>query len=462
MQISFESPEKVGGVLTLTVEEGDYKADVEKKLKEYRRRANMPGFRPGQVPMGLIRRQMGNSVKVDIINELLGKEMQKYITDNKLAVLGQPIAHEGDEPIDLEKDAPYVFRFDLAIEPEFELKLNKRDKVEYFDITVNDKLIDQQVEMFSRRFGKMDDKAESYDAEANDLLQGDLRQLDAEGNTIEGGLTLEAAKLMPSQIKVEAQRDLFKGAKLGDIITFNPRNAYPESDGEMAALLKVEKDQLADYTGDFSFQITQISHFVPAENNEELWKAVYGQDADIKDEAAFRQTIAEGVRQQLVQDEDFKFMQDVRKHCEKKVGELTFANDILKRVMLQNNQDKGEKFVEENYDRSIKELTWHLIKNKLVEQTGVKVEEQDIREIARQSTRAQFAQYGMGNIPDELIEKYADEMLKKRENVEPLVEAAIDRKLAASADKGMIELFNGDWLDKIADAVYELPARADK
>lgn len=432
MQISFENPEKVGGVLTLTVEEGDYKADVEKKLKEYRRRANMPGFRPGQVPMGLIRRQMGNSVKVDIINELLGKEMQKYITDNKLAVLGQPIAHEGDEPIDLEKDAPYVFRFDLAIEPEFELKLNKRDKVEYFDITVDDKLIDQQVEMFSRRFGKMDDKAESYDAEANDLLQGDLRQLDAEGNTIEGGLTLEAAKLMPSQIKVEAQRDLFKGAKLGDIITFNPRNAYPEGDGEMAALLKVEKDQLADYTGDFSFQITQISHFVPAENNEELWKAVYGQDADIKDEAAFRKTIAEGVRQQLVQDEDFKFMQDVRKHCEKKVGELTFANDILKRVMLQNNQDKGEKFVEENYDRSIKELTWHLIKNKLVEQTGVKVEEQDIREIARQSTRAQFAQYGMGNIPDELIEKYADEMLKKRENVEPLVEAAIDRKLAVA------------------------------
>lgn len=125
-------------------------------------------------------------------------------------------------------------------------------------------------------------------------------------------------------------------------------------------------------------------------------------------------------------------MQDVRKHCEKKVGELTFANDILKRVMLQNNQDKGEKFVEENYDRSIKELTWHLIKNKLVEQTGVKVEEQDIREIARQSTHAQFAQYGMGNIPDELIEKYADEMLKKRENVEPLVEAAIDRKLAVA------------------------------
>lgn len=429
MQISFENPEKISGVLTLTVEEGDYKADVEKKLKEYRRRANMPGFRPGQVPMSLIRRQVGNSVKVDVINEVLGREMQKYITDNKLAVLGQPLAHEGDEPIDLEKDAPYVFRFDLAIEPEFELKLNKRDKVEYYNITVDDKIIDQQVEMLCRRFGHMDDKAEQYDATANDLLTGDLRELDAEGNTVEGGLTVEGAKLMPSQIKVEEQRDLFKDAKLGDIITFNPRNAYPESDGEMAALLKIEKEQVAEHTGNFSFQVTSISHFVPAENNEELWKIVYGKDSDIKDEAGFREAIAQGVREQLTQDQDFKFVQDVRKHCEKKVGELKFADDILKRVMRQNNQDKDEKFVEDNYERSIKELTWHLIKNKLAEQTGVKVEEADIREMARQSTVAQFAQYGMSNIPDELIDKYAEEMLKKRENIDPLVEAAVDRKL---------------------------------
>lgn len=429
MQISFENPEKISGVLTLTVEEGDYKADVEKKLKEYRRRANMPGFRPGQVPMSLIRRQVGNSVKVDVINEVLGREMQKYITDNKLAVLGQPLAHEGDEPIDLEKDAPYVFRFDLAIEPEFELKLNKRDKVEYYNITVDDKIIDQQVEMLCRRFGHMDDKAEQYDATANDLLTGDLRELDAEGNTVEGGLTVEGAKLMPSQIKVEEQRDLFKDAKLGDIITFCPRNAYPESDGEMAALLKIEKEQVAEHTGNFSFQVTGISHFVPAENNEELWKIVYGKDSDIKDEAGFREAIAQGVREQLTQDQDFKFVQDVRKHCEKKVGELKFADDILKRVMRQNNQDKDEKFVEDNYERSIKELTWHLIKNKLAEQTGVKVEEDDIREMARQSTVAQFAQYGMSNIPDELIDKYAEEMLKKRENIDPLVEAAVDRKL---------------------------------
>lgn len=430
MKISFENPDKVNGLLSLTIEEADYKADVEKKLKEYRRRANMPGFRPGQVPMGLIRRQVGNSVKVDAINELLGKEMQKYISDNKLSVLGQPVAHEGDAPIDLDKDAPYVFRFDLAIEPEFTVKLDGRDKVDYYEITVDDKLVDQQVEMFRRRFGHMDNKAENYDGEANDMLKGDLRELDAEGNTLEGGLTVEGAMLMPSQIKVEEQRDLFNNAKLGDIITFNPRNAYPDNDGEMAALLKIEKDQVAEHTGNFSFQITEISHFVMAENNEELWKSVYGEDADIKDEEAFRKTIAEGVGQQLVQDQDYKFIQDVRKHCEKKVGELKFADDILKRVMLQNNKDKDQKFVDDNYERSIKELTWHLIKNRLAEQTGVKVGDEDLREIARQSTRAQFAQYGMSGLPDDLIDKYADEMLKKRENIDPLVEAALDRKLS--------------------------------
>ncbi len=430
MKVSFENPDKVNGLLTLTIEEDDYKADVENKLKEYRRRANVPGFRPGQVPMGLIRRQVGSSVKVDAINDVLGKEMQKYLTDNKIQVLGQPMAHEGDEAIDLDKPAPYVFRFDIAVEPEFDATLSDKDTIDYHEITVDDKLIDQQVEMFCRRFGHMDDKAETYDATANDLLKGDLRELDENGNTLEGGITVEGAMIMPTQIKVDEVRALFDGAKLGDIITFSPRKAYPENDSEIAALLKIERDNVAEHTGDFSFQVTTISHFVAAENNEELWKNVYGEEAGIKDEAAFRKAIAEGVGQQLVQDQDYKFIQDVRKYCEEKVGQLTYADGILKRVMLQNNKEKGEKFVEDNYERSIKELTWHLIKGQLAKQNGIQIEDKDIREIAIQSTRAQFAQYGMTGLPEDLITKYAEEMLQKRENIDPLVEAALDRKLS--------------------------------
>ena len=153
MQISFENPDKVNGLLTITVEEKDFKDDVEKTLKDYRKRANVPGFRPGNVPMGMIKRQFGMQVKVDSINKLLGENLDKYITDNKIAMLGQPLAHEGQEPVDLEKAAPYTFQFDIAVAPEFDAKLSGRHKVAYYDIKVDDKLTDQEDDMSARREG---------------------------------------------------------------------------------------------------------------------------------------------------------------------------------------------------------------------------------------------------------------------------------------------------------------------
>lgn len=205
MQISFENPDKVNGLLTMTVEENDFKDDVEKTLKNYRKRANVPGFRPGQVPMGLIKRQFGTSVKVDAINKLIGEQLQKYINDNKIQMLGQPLPHEGQEPVDLEKDAPYTFQFDIAVAPEFEAKLSGRDKVAYYDIKVDDKLIDQQVEMFANRAGHYT-TADSYDPEKRDVLKGDLRELDENGNTLEGGITESDESLMPLTSTMRSRR----------------------------------------------------------------------------------------------------------------------------------------------------------------------------------------------------------------------------------------------------------------
>ena len=285
--------------------------------------------------------------------------------------------------------------------------------------------------MFQSRAGHYD-KAETYDPEQRDLLKGDLRELDKNGNTLEGGITVEGASLMPQFIKVDKQKKLFDGAKVGDIITFNPTKAYPDNDIEVSSLLKIKKEEVAEHKGDFSFQITEISRFVKAENNAELWKSVYGEAADIKDEAGFRKAIAEGLAEQLKGDSDYKFIQDLRAYCEKKVGKLTFPDAILKRIMLANNQDKGEEFVDKNYEQSIKELTWHLIKEQLAQAHGIKVDDNDVRESARQMARAQFAQYGMNNVPDDYLNGYADEMLKKRENIDSFVEAALDRKLAAT------------------------------
>lgn len=437
MKISFENPDKVNGLLTLTVEEADYKENVEKTLKNYRKKANVPGFRPGMVPMGMIKRQFGTTAKVDEINKLLGEQIYKYVKDNNIQMLGEPLPSDKQEPVDMEKEAPYTFMFDIAVAPEFKAELTGDDTIDYYTITVDDKIIDQQIDVFASRAGHYD-KVEDY--QANDMLKGDIRELDENGNTKEGGITVEGAVLMPEYIKVEDQKKLFDGAKLGDIITFNPKKAYPESDIEVSSLLKMKKEEVADLTADFSYQITEISRYVKAEVNQELFDQVYGKDV-IKDEKDFREKIAEGLKAQFAVDSDFKFIQDVRKYLVDKVGALTYPDALLKRIMLNNNKDKGEEFVEKNYEQSIKELTWHFIKEQLVKANGIKIEDADIEETAKEAAKAQFAQYGMNNIPEEYIENYAKDMLKKREYIDSFVDRSIDRKLTEIL-KNVVKLEN--------------------
>ena len=437
MNIQFEAPDKVNGLMTITLETADYQPEVEKTLKDYRKRANIPGFRPGQAPMSMIKRQFGPSVKVDAINKLLGEKLYEYVRENKIQMLGEPLPSEQQEELDFNGDAPLVFKFDIAVAPEFKAELTDKDTIDYYNIKVEDKLIDQQVEMYQSRSGHYD-KVESYDAEQRDMLKGDLRELDADGNVKEGGIEVADAVLMPQYMKADDQKKLFDGCKLGDIITWNPRKAYPESDVEVSSLLKIQKDEVKDHEGDFTYQITEISRFVKADVDQKLFDQVFGEGA-VKDEAAFRQRISDQISQQFKADSDYKFLLDVRAYMEQKVGKLEFPEALLKRVMLNNNKDKGEDFVEKNFDASIKELGWHLIKEQLVAAQGIKVEDDDLKNVAKEAARAQFAQYGMSNVPDEYLDNYAQEMLKKRENVDGLVDRAVDVKLTAAL-KGVVKL----------------------
>ena len=427
MKISFENPDKINGLMTIVVEEEDYKKLVDDKLKEYRRKAQMPGFRPGNVPMGLIKRQYGTAVKVDEINKLLGSELYKYVRENNIAMLGEPMPSENQVPQDLEKEGPFTFAFDIAVAPEFSLTLDNSDEVTYYDIEVGEDMIDQQVEIFANRNGHYEHPGE-YDAEKRDMLKGDLRQLDAEGNTLEGGITVADAMLMPQYFKAEDQKALFEGAKLGDIITFNPKKAYPESDTEVAALLKLKKEEVADLTDDFSFQITEIQRYVGAEVNQALFDTVFG-EGTVSSEEEFRSKIAEGLKVQLTGEADFQFLSDLRAYAEAKVGELTFPEELLKRVMKNNNKDKDDKYVDDHFADSIRELKWHLIKEQLVNANGIKVEDSEIKLTAREMARAQFAQYGMNDVPDEYLDNYAQDMVKKEEYTNAIVDRTIDRKL---------------------------------
>jgi trigger factor len=289
--------------------------------------------------------------------------------------------------------------------------------------------------MYASQAGEMQ-KAEVFSG--NDTLTGDLRQLDAAGNTLEDGITTASGMIMPAYIKNDDQKKLFDGCKPGDIIIFNPKKAYPDNDAEVAALLKVEREQVKDLDSDFSFQVTEIRHFQPAEVNQTLFDRVFG-EGTCHDEKEFRNKISEMLSAQLVQNSDYKFLLDVRAYVENKVGELVFPEALLKRIMLNNNKDKGADYVEKNFEGSIRELKWHLIKEQLVAATGIKVEDADLKNVAKEAIRAQFIQYGMQDIPEDVLDNYAEEQLKKREQVDNFVDRAVDVKLT-QALKSVVKL----------------------
>ena len=431
MKISFECPDKINGLLTMTVEAADYQDAVEKTLKNYRKKAQVPGFRPGMVPMGMIKKQYGTAAKVDEVNKVLGEKLYAYIQENNIQMLGEPLPNEKQVPQDFEKDENLTFVFDIAVAPDFKAELTAKDKIDYYTISADEKLINDQVAMYQSQGGEFV-KADVFSG--NDTLTGDMRELDENGNTKEGGITTESAMVMPAYIKDEDQRKLFDGAKAGDIITFNPKKAYPDNDAAVAALLKVQKDDVKDLAADFSYQITEIRHFQPAEVDQKLFDRVFG-EGTVKDEKEFRQKIADTIAPQLQQNSDYKFLLDVRAYMEQKVGKLEFPEALLKRVMLQNNKDKGADYVEKNFEGSIKELAWHLIKQQLVAANEIKVDDADLKAVAKEAIRAQFAQYGMSNVPDDVLENYAGEQLKKRENVDNFVDRAVDMKLTETLKK---------------------------
>ena len=425
MNIQFECADKVNGVMTITIEQADYQEAVEKKLKEYRKKAQVRGFRPGMVPMSLIKRQYGTAVKADEVNRLLGEKLYEYVRENNIQMLGEPLPNEQQKPQDLSQDGTYVFVFDIAVAPEMNAVLSADDTVDYYDIKVDDAMVDDQVKMFQAQTGNF---VEAQEWSGNDTLKGDLRQLDADGNTLADGIAVADAIVMPSYVKGDSEKAKFDGAKPGDIIIFNPKKAYPDNDAEVAALLKKDKAEVKDLESDFSFQITEIRHFQPHAIDQELFDRIMGEGV-AKDEADFRQKIAESIKAQLVVNSDFRFLRDVRAYMEQKVGEVQFPEELLKRVMLQNNKDKDADYVEKNFSGSIAELKWHLIKEQLVKANNIKVEDDDLKQVARGVVRQQFAQYGMSDVPDDVLDKYADEQLKKRENIEAYVDRAIDVKL---------------------------------
>ena len=459
MNVKFENVSKVQGLLTVSMEKADYQENVDKALKDARKKVQMPGFRPGMVPMSLVQKMYGKSIKADEINKLLQEKVFGYIKDNKIDMLGEPLPNEEKEAGMSLDDDNQTFYFDIALAPQFDAQIGKDDAVTYYEIKVTPEMVENQVKAYTQQNGHYE-QVDAY--QDKDVVKGQLVELNADGTAKEGGIVVEGATLMPEYIKAAAQKKLFAKAKKGDVIKFNPSKAYEGNAIEISSLLNKKKEEVEGITADFSLTIQDITRFVESELNQEVFDRVFGKDA-VKDEAGFRAKVEETLAQSFVPDSDYKFLLDVRAYLMEKVGKLEYAEDLLKRIMKANKPDAQDD--EATFQRSLEELTWHLIQEKLVEKYSIKVEDADIKAMAREATRAQFAQYGMMNIPDELLDNYSKEMLKKRETVDGLVNRAIESKLTAALKKE-VKLKNKkvtvDEFNKLFETATETAAKGKK
>lgn len=426
MNVSLINNDSVRGLIKLEIVKSDYEAAVEKSLRSFRQKANVPGFRKGMVPMGMVKKMYGKQALLEEVNRLVSDNLFKYIRENNLNILGEPLASEAEpSALDFDKDEDFVFNFDVALAPEININMSKEDTLPYYEVKIDDDMLNKQVEAYTANFGTYEAGEE---VEEKDLVKGTVAELE-NGAPKEGGVVVENAVLMPMYIKDEAEKAKFIGSKVNTVVVFNPNKAYEGAEAEIASFLHVEKEKVAELTGDFSFEIKEISRHKNAELNQELFDKVFGESV-VTSEEEFRNKIREALAEQFTPQCDFKFLSDAREVLVKKAGELKFADDILKRWLLVANEKNTAENIENDYPHIIEDLTYHLIKESLVKANGLKVQDADIEEFAKRVAKAQFAQYGMLSVPEDALENYAKEMLKNKQTLQNILDRAVEEKLA--------------------------------
>ena len=409
-------------VLTLTVEPADYQEAVQKELKHLRQKANIPGFRPGMVPAGLVKKMYGKGVMAEVINKTLSDALGKYIEEQHLNILGDPLPNEELTPkVDFDTQDTFTFAFDIALAPEFDASLNGHNKLTHYTIEVTDEMVNNQVESYAQRFG---DYVEADDVQDGDVIKGLLTE------QRENGMTKENAMLNPQYMTDKEQAALFKGAKKGDVITFNPQKAF-QSEVEISSLLDITKQEAKELTSDFTFEIQGITRHQAAKIDGELFAKVYGENA-IKDEADFRAHVKAEIEENMAEDSDYKFGLDAKAAVMKKMEGLTFPEDFLKRWLHATNEKLTDEEIDKDFPQMIEELKWHLAKDQLLKKYNINVEKEDVEDYAKKVAKMQFMQYGLMHVDDAYLTNYAQQMLKDENQLRGIVERVAEQKIYAA------------------------------
>jgi trigger factor len=428
MNIEKEQIDDLNAVVHITIEKDDYEPRVDNVLKDYKKKVNMPGFRPGKVPASLVKKMYGKAVLVDEINKLVSENLSSYITENKLDILGEPLPSEKQQTIDFDTDEQFKFSFDLGLTPEVDMKLTKREKLPYYSIEVTDDMLEGQKKNVTSRFGTTEPREEAGE---KSMLKGDFVQLDQNGEPLEDGIKAEDAVMSSAIVKDDKEKKKIIGAKVGDEIVFEPKKAFP-NDTEISYLLKISKEEAESVDGKFKFTVKEINEFVDPELNQELFDKIFG-PGKVSNEEEFTAQVKEDLENTLKMESEYKFTQDAKEKLMGKV-DINLPEEFLKRWIKATNQNKEEQdFTDEQIDqempRFLEDLKWQIIRNKLIQENDLKVEQQDVIDFAKKSAKLQFMQYGLNNVPDEHLESYAMDMLKNEDQQRSMAEGAINDKV---------------------------------
>ncbi len=413
--------------ITLVMQPEDYQEQVEKEIRQLRQKAQIPGFRAGNVPKGLIRKMYGKNVLADVINKELGTALQKYIDEQKLHVLGEPLPNEEqNQKVDLEFDSTFTFVFDVALAPELDTKMTAKNKISYYRVKVTDDMVNNQVNNYADRYGTYQDADE---VQENDIVRGNIKE------NKEDGISKEDAVIYPRYMKDEEIKKQFLGLKKGGNVVFNPMKAF-DSETEVASLLGIDKDVAKQLTTDFTFAIATISRHQSAAIDGELYAKIYGEN-NIKDEADFREHVRQEIQSNMDQDSDYKFGLDIREALMKKVEKAELPQDFLRRWVKVNNEKMTDEELEKNFPQMLTELKWQLVKDQLIRQLDIKVEKEDVDAYAKKVAKMQFMQYGLMHVEDQYLDNFAQEMLKKDDQLRGIVERVAEEKIFEAEKKIM-------------------------
>ena len=450
MNVTLDRIDNVNGVITLSIEEKDYQEKVKKELKQIGMKHPLPGFRPGHVPASLLQKKYGKDVLVEVVNREIYDNLVNYIQENKLNILGEPIISNAEE-VNFDTMKDFSFKFEVGFAPEVSLKLDNTVTVPYYNIEVDQKMVDQQNEMLCKRFGKQV-KGEQVDATA--LVKGSMVELDENGAVKENGLNVESTIVAPQYFKSEDEKAKFADKKLGDEIVFNPWATCEGNLGELSSMMNVDREQ-ADIKSDFKLTVNEILVNQPAELNQELFDAVFGKDS-CKNEEEYFAKLKEMIAGQLVNDSNFRFTVDAEKVLREQVGTLELPTEFLKKWLVRQDSKYTAENIDEEFTKMVPQLEWQLIKEQAAKQLDVKVNDDDLLADAKRIAYQQFAQYGMTNIPEDMIEKYAKDILENKEYRSQIVQQSVDNKLYAEIKNAVkldektvnVEEFNALFAEK--------------